>query len=570
MDKESDAEASLQLAQETGRIGTWVSDPENDTLEWSAETFRIFGCDHCTFKPTHRGFFDLVHPEDRSAVSEASRAAQESGEDYHIEHRIVRTDGQVRFVLEHARIYRGRPGEPTRMFGTIQDITDRWRAEQELSKRNRQLALLASTSNELLLSDTPETELQHLCEQAMKELECQAFLLYLNGTWDGRLRLHAFSGLRPEQVKEIEWLDLRQAVCGIACREGQRIAPGCVQTCDSPIFAQARTGHLRAHACNPLTYQGKVIGTLAFGTTLRDNFNRNELALMESFSNQVAIALGRTFLERELRELHSKEQQYSEKLEAEVLLRTQELAKANQELTRQNDMLQELAKELTETEQRERQRIAEKIHEDLQQLLVGSKLRATALRMQADGSPSLGSTAKELESLLEQSISKARSLSYEISPPILRHSELGQALVWAADRIQQLHGLNLDVQIAPGLPGCEEPVKVFLFSAVSELLLNVVKHSEAHEARITLVSDGNELAIRVEDRGKGFALDPALSRCTSRSGFGLGSIERRLTVFGGRMEVETRPGEGTAVTLRVPCSIRQTSAARVTARDVRL
>ncbi len=553
MDNESEAEASLQLAQETGRIGTWVSDPENDTLEWSAETFRIFGCDPCTFKPTHPGFFGFVHQEDRSAVGKASRVALESGEDYHIEHRIVRTDGQVRFVLEHARIYRGRPGEPTRMFGTIQDITDRWQAEQELSKRNRQLALLASASNELLLTDTPETELQHLCEQAMKELECQAFLLYLNGTSDGRLRLHAFSGLKPEQVNEIEWLDLRQAVCGAACREGQLTTPGCVQACDGPIFAQARTGHLCAHACNPLTYRGKVIGTLAFGTTLRDNFNRNELALMESFSNQVAIALGRTFLERELRELHAKEQQYSEKLEAEVVLRTQELAKANQELTRQNDMLQELAKELTETEQRERQRIAEKIHEDLQQLLVGSKLRATALRMQADGSPSLGSTAKELESLLEQSISKARSLSYEISPPILRNSELGQALVWAADRIQQLHGLSLDVQIAPELPGCEEPVKVFLFSAVSELLLNVVKHSEAQEARITLVSDRNELAIRVEDRGKGFALDPALSRCARGSGFGLGSIERRLTVFGGRMEVVTKPGEGTAVTLRVPC-----------------
>jgi signal transduction histidine kinase len=291
---------------------------------------------------------------------------------------------------------------------------------------------------------------------------------------------------------------------------------------------------------------------------------------MESFSNQVAIALGRTFLERELRELHAKEQQYAEKLEAEVFLRTQELAMANQELTRQNDMLQELAKELTETEQRERQRIAEKIHEDLQQLLVGSKLRATALRIQADGAPVVGATAKELESLLEQSIAKARSLSYEISPPILRHSELGQALAWAADRIQQLHGLQLEVQIAPGVPTCEEPVKVFLFSAVSELLLNVVKHSDAREARIHLTCEGNFLAVRVEDRGKGFSLGPTLSRSTSSTGFGLGSIERRLTVFGGRMEVETRPGEGTAVTLRVPCSIRRSSGVSFTTPDLRL
>jgi len=384
----------------------------------------------------------------------------------------------------------------------------------------------------------------------MTELKCQAFFLYLNETSDGMLQLRAFSGVSPEQAQKIRWSDPAQPLCGSAARP----AAGNVQLCGRPAFGINLQNGLRAFACKSLTYQGRVIGTLSFGTTLRDGFNPNELAFMESFSNQVAIALGRTFLERELRELHSKEQEYSEKLEAKVLLRTQEVARANQELTRQNDMLQELAKELTEAEQRERQRIAEKIHEDLQQLLVASKLRATAIRMQADSHPALGPTARELETLLEQSIAKARSLSYEISPPILRHSELGQALVWAADRIEQLHGLHLDVQIAPQVPSCEEPVKVFLFSAVSELLLNVVKHAEAREARINVSCEGDQLAIRVEDSGRGFSLDPRLSLRTSRSGFGLGSIERRLAVFGGRMEVETRPGEGTAVTLRVPCS----------------
>jgi len=561
MDKEKGAAPRLPSGGERGRIGSWVSDLDNDTLEWSAETFRIFGCDTSTFKPTLSAFFDFVHPEDRCLVSEASRKAQESGEDYHIEHRIVRTDGQVRFVLEHARVDPGRSGGSARLIGTIQDITDRRKAQQELSKRNRQLALLASASNQLLLSDQPETEIQQLCEQAMHELECQAYFLYLNGTADGTLRLHASRGVSAAEAGEIEWLDLSRTSCGTAAREGQRLTPGCIQSCDSPIFAKLRKGGLRAHACNVLTYRGKVLGVLSFATTRRDSFKADELALMESFSNQVAIALGRTFLERELRELHSKEQQYSEKLEAQVLLRTQELAKANQELTRQNDMLQELAKELTETEQRERQRIADKIHEDLQQLLVGSKLRATAIRTHGKNSPEVASTAQELESLLEQSIAKARSLSYEISPPILRNSELGQALVWAADRTEQLHGLHLDVEIAPDLPGCEEPVKVFLFSAVSELLLNVVKHSEAREARIKLTSDGSQIAVRVEDSGKGFNPDRTLARSANRAGFGLSSIERRLTVFGGRMEVETRPGAGTAVTLLVPYSAAASSRA---------
>jgi len=541
---------SLQLGQEIGRIGSWVSDPENDLLEWSAETFRIFGCDPRTFKPTHRAFYEFVHRDDRAAVKEASRTALKSGEDYHIEHRIVRTDGEVRFVLEHARIYRSLAGAPTRMVGTIQDITDRWQAEQELSKRNRQLALLASASNLLLLSQEPETELQQLCERVMCELECQAFVLYLSGATDDGLQLRACSGISPGQANRIESSSFRDQV---EIPEGQQIAGDVSHACESPLCGLGGDNGLRTHACNPLSYQGRVIGTLSFGTALRDGFNPNELAFMESFSNQVAIALGRTFLERELREMHSKEQQYSEKLEATVLLRTQELAKANEELTRQNDMLQELAKELTEAEQRERQRIAEKIHEDLQQLLVGSKLRATALRMQTDSYPGVGTTAKELETLLEQSIAKARSLSYEISPPILRHSELGQALAWAADRIEQLHGLHLDVQIAGEVPSCAEAVKVFLFSAVSELLLNVVKHSDAREARISLSCQDDHLAIQVEDSGKGFNLDPSLSLRTSRSGFGLGSIERRLAVFGGRMEVKTQPGQGTAVTLRVPC-----------------
>ncbi len=132
----------LEKAQQIGQIGSWVSDPgPAGRLVWSAETARIFGFAPGEFDGQVATFFTLVHPEDRDAVARSSQAALAGGRPYDLEHRIVRRDGQVRWVHEQADVERDAAGQPVRMVGVVQDITERKHLEDQLRQAQKMEAI---------------------------------------------------------------------------------------------------------------------------------------------------------------------------------------------------------------------------------------------------------------------------------------------------------------------------------------------------------------------------------------------------------------------------------------------
>ena len=132
----------LERAQVVGHIGSWVSEAGPPArLDWSAETFRIFGVTPGQFDGRPESFSGLVHPEDREAVSRAAQAALSGGPAYDLEHRIVRPDGQVRWVHEQADLEHDRSGRPQRMIGVVQDITDRKQLEEQLRQAQKMEAI---------------------------------------------------------------------------------------------------------------------------------------------------------------------------------------------------------------------------------------------------------------------------------------------------------------------------------------------------------------------------------------------------------------------------------------------
>ena len=98
----------------------------------------------------------------------------------------------------------------------------------------------------------------------------------------------------------------------------------------------------------------------------------------------------------------------------------------------------------------------------------------------------------------------------------------------------------------------DNEARVLLFRAVRELLFNVLKHAQASCARVCLHRDGEHLQVIVEDNGVGFAPDKLGPPSGKIEGFGLFSIRERLNYFGGRMEIESTPGEVTRVILTFP------------------
>jgi PAS domain S-box-containing protein len=134
------SEASLAEAQRIARLGNWDWDIQTNKFLWSDETYRIFGLTPQEFGATYDDFLTLVHPEDREYVRRAVQDAL-TGKTYTIEHRIMLTDGTMRFVYEQGEISFSESGEPTRMLGIVQDITDKKEKEMQLIMSERLAAL---------------------------------------------------------------------------------------------------------------------------------------------------------------------------------------------------------------------------------------------------------------------------------------------------------------------------------------------------------------------------------------------------------------------------------------------
>jgi len=210
-----------------------------------------------------------------------------------------------------------------------------------------------------------------------------------------------------------------------------------------------------------------------------------------------------------------------------------------------------LAKDLATAEQRERKRLAQIIHDHLQQLLVTAKLSADVLGGRVR-SKALKSLVLQLSEALAESIKASRSLVVELSPPVLYEEGLTAGLAWLARRMKEQHGLTVEVVADPTAEPASEQMRLSFFEAVREMLFNVVKHARVNRARVSLLRQGpDEVRLSVADEGEGF--DPQRVGAGAGSGvFGLFSIRERLRLLGGRMEIDTAPGRGCCIALVAP------------------
>lgn len=128
----------LKRAQSLAQMGSWEWNIPTGELHWSDEIFSLFGIPVDPVGTSYSAFLDRVHPDDRALVEEAVRRAIEEGADYEVDHRIVRSDGEIRFVHESGEVERDRAGVPLRMRGIVQDVT-RSRAVERSATRNRDM-----------------------------------------------------------------------------------------------------------------------------------------------------------------------------------------------------------------------------------------------------------------------------------------------------------------------------------------------------------------------------------------------------------------------------------------------
>ena len=184
-------------------------------------------------------------------------------------------------------------------------------------------------------------------------------------------------------------------------------------------------------------------------------------------------------------------------------------------------------------EQRERRHLASLLHDDLQQTLAAARLHLAS----GDANTALG--------LLDEGLRSTRSLSHAMAPP-----QLGADLFTALEGLERLfrarYRLAVRLDLPPAAPALPDLVRDVGFSAVRELLFNVVKHAATESAEVAVRLDGDTLRVEVADLGRGFDVDHAAF------GLGLDGVRGRVAAIGGTVAIASAPGDGTRVRLDFP------------------
>ena len=331
-----------------------------------------------------------------------------------------------------------------------------------------------------------------------------------------------------------DWNSGAQSMYGWSKEEALRlnihdIAPAAKAKEDFNLMHQLQAGKkIASFETQRLTKDGRVLDVWLTATPIVE-----AMGSVESFA----------FTERDITERKRSEEsikQLNETLEHRVAERTAEAE-------RYAEQLRKLTFELTLTEQREQRRLAQILHDGLQQILVVAKIELAFLERRLD----MPNGSSKVADLINEAIETSRSLTSELSPPVLHQFGLLAGLNWLAGWVQLKYGLTVSISVPEPIESLPENVTILLFHATRELLFNVVKHAGVKTARIDVTKPEGQIQLSVEDEGAGFDTS-RLQAAGDLQGIGLFSMRERIRMLGGRMEIDSSPGRGSRFKLAIP------------------
>jgi signal transduction histidine kinase len=202
-------------------------------------------------------------------------------------------------------------------------------------------------------------------------------------------------------------------------------------------------------------------------------------------------------------------------------------------------------------EEGERRRIASALHDRLGHGLALAKIKLGMLQRAERSGASAGLTG-EILGLLDEAIREIRSLTFELSPPVLHELGLEPAIEDLCDRLARASRVRFYCETDPQPRPLAREQRILLYRGLRELLHNIVKHAQARSARVGVHRTGSEIRILVEDDGVGFDVAALPGPTDTSSGFGLFSVREGLASVGGRLEIDSAPAKGSRIALVAP------------------
>lgn len=499
-----------------------------------------------------RSWHDAVHPNDAARIREAIILKQLRG-DYNEEYRILQPDGSIRWIRDRAFPIKNNDGEVYRIAGVAADITARKLLEMRLTVQNIVTHELAKAAS--LTEATPRI-LQAVC----KYLDWQLGALWVvdNNTDE----IYCVEIWQDPTFIADEFI----AVSRQARYRRNTGFPSHVWASDSALWVTdiadddrfprsqiaAKEG-LHGAFGFPIWLGQEVLGVMEFFSTDIRQPDTYLVDVMSTIGSQIGQFAARKRAEEML-------QQANAKLESRVSRRTAELEAANRllqaEIVRRQKVEKsrmQLLHRVVGAQEEERNRIARELHDKMGQYLTGIILGLHALTGRCQPHPPSHTRLLRLLQVTDELMREVHHLAWELRPALLDdlglNAALGNYLTQWSERSEialDFHSRNLDKQLL------SPDIETTVYRIVQEALTNILKHAQAKHVSVIVECQQNNVQVIVEDDGKGFDTKYLSKKAATKCRLGVVGMQERAAMVEGTLDIESTPGAGTAVFVRIP------------------
>lgn len=225
---------------------------------------------------------------------------------------------------------------------------------------------------------------------------------------------------------------------------------------------------------------------------------------------------------------------------------------AIKEAEESKNLLRALTSQLSLTEEMERKKLAQNLHDQVSQRLAVSKMKLGMLKLKTTMNDEDKRVIEETYMNIEQVMEDIRNMTFEISSPLLFTEGLSAAMYDLAEQTVGKHGITFTLNETGEKLAVNENIKVVLYQVIRELFYNIIKHSGADKVEAMIFTGDNTVSVMVNDNGKGFNFDEEKKLYSDMKHFGLFSIMERIEYLGGSVDIQSAHKNGTSITVHVP------------------
>jgi PAS domain S-box-containing protein len=531
----------LEAIMESSEDGIAGKSPEGIITSWNQGAERLFG--YSAAEAIGRSFSICLPPGYEEEEEEIRKCIQRGGHFSSYETIRKRKDGSLVDVSLTISPLRDPTGRILGASSINRDISQRKRNEATLLRQSGRLELLAETADQLLSTDKPATVIQTIFQKLQEQIEVDVYFNFLVNETGDALWLHSYGGIPGEVARQISRLEFGQAACGTVALERRPLVFTNIQQSESPIVQLVKDFALRAYACNPLLADGRLLGTLAFGSRTKDAFAKEELELFQTISRYLALALDRWRLLQEA-------MQRANELETRVAERTTRLEESMKSL---EGLLYHVAHDL---------RAPLRAMHSFTQLLLDDYAPNLDARGE-DYAQRIAEASGKMDALIGDLLHYGRLVHQPLSWVCVDLNNLVHAVV--AGFADEIAGRQAEIDIDPSLPRVWADRRI-LEQVLANLLCNGLKFARPGvPPRICIWAEtAGRDAVRLYIKDNGLGIEPQyqdrIYKVFERlhdadaypgTGIGLAIVKKGMERLGGSIGMESKPNAGSCFWLEL-------------------